>query len=628
MMERKRARTSRIEIPIPVKPRPYRRGDGPALAPLSLTLENDSDAFIIDRRVRPGVPVNGEMKLEMYYVVGWPDLPAARVCVLATRIFDYVSPRTLEDWEYEYSLEKDKQREQEEAAAVAKAKRRAEKAAKARLLEVPSANTPGAGIPNVPEKKKRGRPSKAERSARELAQQTSFEDISNADVPLPPASTSGPSLSTPKKKRLAAAFVAGAEDRDEEDVSTTIYKQLYGGDTEMIIDDPNEEEKDKIGPENSRQAFNHASTLSTAKYAPSLMSNTSPSQANPRDEWNSDRLPRKTSATPVPVPAYPRPGKSPKKQISSTPGPELITPIPGHTMPSTLPKKPTKETPISPPPHPPVLDRNGVKPTPHAQSTLLHYGFTPAGRSSAKWPAATETPVSGDPTTHSSHTSYDDNHNPSGSSPARSQKKKKKPKPKHDPAPPNPGEAANDAEEEPVYVVKRLEGDQVTEVDGRAERFFKVRWEGDWPPDQNPTWEPEANLPAALVRTYLKHKNAKTKGRAKTEFPRKRHMLKRKYSSVAEAFEGAEDEDELALGANGDTNPRNGWAGRHGAGGRDRGDEDDGEERLLVTEQRSRPGTPAGKKQFDLALAREIESSFRRGIGSSSGDIRSSSLGL
>ncbi|KAJ3479200.1 hypothetical protein NLG97_g8384 [Lecanicillium saksenae] len=33
-------------------------------------------------------------------------------------------------------------------------------------------------------------------------------------------------------------------------------------------------------------------------------------------------------------------------------------------------------------------------------------------------------------------------------------------------------------------------------------RYFKVRWEGDWPPEQNPTWEPEENIPDDLVREF------------------------------------------------------------------------------------------------------------------------------
>ncbi|OAA53943.1 chromatin organization modifier, chromo domain containing protein [Niveomyces insectorum RCEF 264] len=39
---------------------------------------------------------------------------------------------------------------------------------------------------------------------------------------------------------------------------------------------------------------------------------------------------------------------------------------------------------------------------------------------------------------------------------------------------------------------------------GRLVRLFLVRWKGDWPPDQNPTWEPAENLPPRMVRQYLK----------------------------------------------------------------------------------------------------------------------------
>ncbi|KAK8089033.1 chromo domain-containing protein [Apiospora hydei] len=103
---------------------------------------------------------------------------------------------------------------------------------------------------------------------------------------------------------------------------------------------------------------------------------------------------------------------------------------------------------------------------------------------------------------------------------------------------------------EPAWEVKRLEGHRISDVDGQLVRFFKVRWEGDWPPSENPTWEPEENLHPELVKQYLK-KKAKAE-RADTDFmsplpipPRP----PRKYSSVAEAFEGEIEESQHQLAA-------------------------------------------------------------------------------
>ncbi|KAK8138576.1 hypothetical protein PG984_001956 [Apiospora sp. TS-2023a] len=104
---------------------------------------------------------------------------------------------------------------------------------------------------------------------------------------------------------------------------------------------------------------------------------------------------------------------------------------------------------------------------------------------------------------------------------------------------------------EPAWEVKRLEGHTISEVDGRPVRFFKVRWEGDWPPNENPTWEPQENLPPGLVKQYLK-KKAKKEG-AEMDFVSPLPMPPRpprKYSSVAEAFEGEIEEAQHQLVAN------------------------------------------------------------------------------
>ncbi|CEI68385.1 hypothetical protein FVEN_g5452 [Fusarium venenatum] len=129
--------------------------------------------------------------------------------------------------------------------------------------------------------------------------------------------------------------------------------------------------------------------------------------------------------------------------------------------------------------------------------------------------------------------------------------------------------------EEPDWEVKRIEGMEMYEAEGGdIVRYFKVRWEGDWPPDQNPTWEPESNLPDQLVRRYLKNRKRKRpeaqkrtggekpkKPAAATQSPvaptyKSRKSMKqttlswgipaKQFRSVAEAFEGLE-EDELSM---------------------------------------------------------------------------------
>ncbi|CAG1965453.1 unnamed protein product [Fusarium graminearum] len=125
-----------------------------------------------------------------------------------------------------------------------------------------------------------------------------------------------------------------------------------------------------------------------------------------------------------------------------------------------------------------------------------------------------------------------------------------------------------DEQEEPDWEVKRIEGMDMYEAEEAGlVRYFKVRWEGDWPPDQNPTWEPESNLPDQLVRRYLKNRKRKRSEEEKPKKPattrppvapsyRSRKSMKqttlswgiaaKQYRSVTEAFEGLE-EDELAM---------------------------------------------------------------------------------
>lgn len=150
------------------------------------------------------------------------------------------------------------------------------------------------------------------------------------------------------------------------------------------------------------------------------------------------------------------------------------------------------------------------------------------------------------------------------------------------------------AEAEQVWEVKRLEGDRIFEIDGQPVRHFKVRWEGDWPPDQNPTWEPEDNIGRALVRKYLKKKGSRG---GDLSVPKQRTLSPwaKRYSSVQEAFEaGTENGIEAPL--------------------RIADEEDDEVEQLIVTEDANhgdRP-SPATKDSFDLALARQY-TAFSKG---------------
>jgi hypothetical protein len=137
------------------------------------------------------------------------------------------------------------------------------------------------------------------------------------------------------------------------------------------------------------------------------------------------------------------------------------------------------------------------------------------------------------------------------------------PAPQEDPNQEDPEEG-----EEPGWEVKRLEDMELYDVEGQGlVRYFLVRWEGDWPPDQNPSWEPESNLPKDLIKAYLRNGKRKRSDKPATKpaskqpsvapsyAPKKKSMKQttlswgipaKQFKSVSEAFAGGE-EDELGM---------------------------------------------------------------------------------
>lgn len=102
-----------ITIPLPSRPADYTPNSGPPLLRLSIVPPADSTAYIDDRILLPpaGVAADGRpLPKRMKYIIGWRDLPAARLLVSAMDVLDYVSPRALEEWEYSMELELDAER--------------------------------------------------------------------------------------------------------------------------------------------------------------------------------------------------------------------------------------------------------------------------------------------------------------------------------------------------------------------------------------------------------------------------------------------------------------------------------------------------------------------------------------
>ncbi|KAI1086419.1 hypothetical protein F5B19DRAFT_498368 [Rostrohypoxylon terebratum] len=701
-MDGENTRKSRIQIPLPSKPRPYRPGDGPPLAPLRLEPEWDSTAYIIDKRVLPGTARDGELQLQMYYVVGWWDVPAARVTILATKILDYVSPGELESFEYKKLLERDAEIEEEEALKKEKLEMAKQKKAVKPTSAISTPTTPG--TPVSISQKRRGRPSKAELQARKLSKQASVTISESIEVTIPHTSTSGPSLSTPQKKR-AREMVTDVEEVDDPDPDDAIHRQLCGENDEDEDEDDDDDLEDEdmeveeapesrgtisldrvpgtvsSGPQISSYARNSSlnqdsSTLiksananlvlkSSTSHVPVpkvLRSNKQPWELpaitplpppipKPRPPLPANNKPRripplppgrKQSTTPVPVPTpvksdkkiplqYPqfysqaRVEPPPAKPKSNEPK-QSTTPVPIPQYPRLKNVKNIKSEKCEPsssaPPLPPPPPTQPLKTSPQRPQ---HHGFTPAGRSSGRWPS--ETPQS------SSEVAADSPLSDHFSS-TRMKKRTPKPKPKH---------AAGNGQ---VWVVSRLEGDKLVQSHGRRTRYFKVRWEGDWPPDQNPTWEPEINIAPELVAAYFNGKAKGAAGRRRTTSSSAHRFdssnfvlrpepltLKRKYSNVAEAFAGdADDLDELRNSAD-----SGGEADStvYGSGSRGKRREvirhnyygdDEGEDEILVVATEQDPRTKRrepkpGEKmdQLGAAFMRDLAAAIHRRSGDQNG---------
>ncbi|KAJ4854929.1 chromo (CHRromatin organization MOdifier) domain-containing protein [Trichoderma breve] len=474
---------SRIVIPLASKPADYVPGSGPPLQPVSLLLPGDSTAYIAERLLlpSPGLAPNGRpLPKRMMYLVGWRDLPAASKLVPAMQVLDYVSPRTLEDFEERLEQELDNEREKLEAEL------KSDLAAPQKV------------------KKKRGRP--PAHSQIESAVVAEPETVAQAKSRHKPGAMS---LSTPKKPRLEEfEWLEEEEGNPSRQIAEEQFQSLHG-----YLPLEYEMSEDTESPLPSE--------------APEVM----------RNDSQVDTVPMKIKQPKVP----PKPSSIIR----------LSTPPRVSNGGQTLVK-----THNSPQPNPNFKQSSQIQQGPELSS------FIPAGESTIPNP----------PMVIASEEGKAAAGNPAAAKPKTSKKRPRSEDetPKAEPQGENQGETD--------WVVERIEDVEYYEVDGRGiVRYFKVSWEGDWPPDQKRTWEPEENIPANLVRNFFKISKSKRKiiaksgtgkqsnsakelSKPKQTGPKngiskpsshKRGSLKqskltwpgicRKYSSVSEAFAGDQD---------------------------------------------------------------------------------------
>jgi hypothetical protein len=153
----------------------------------------------------------------------------------------------------------------------------------------------------------------------------------------------------------------------------------------------------------------------------------------------------------------------------------------------------------------------------------------------------------------------------------------------------------NDFVEHDVWVVKELLDDRYVYDKGTKVHMYLVNWEGDWPADQNPTWEPAENIrDNNLIAEYRRRKRAGLLKPGKSQKTLLSYLTTPQYSNVAEAFEGDihQQEKPVATGIESDS------------------DEPDEEEEFLVADA-ARIGKKASPEfpLFDQKMA-QLRGSF------------------
>ncbi|KAH6854123.1 hypothetical protein B0I37DRAFT_22489 [Chaetomium sp. MPI-CAGE-AT-0009] len=480
-----RRKTTTIEIPL-YSIRRYVPGSGPPPPPISLVPPRDSTAYIIDQFILPTDKDMTETSRRLvHYHIGFTDLPAVKLLIPCNKVLDYVSPRELEDWEYQ-NLEK----KQEQARQLAKKQQAA------------------------PVKRKPGRPPKVP------MEDFGMPLLGSADETLLLAQeVAGPSLSTPQKRKLGHVLdEEGLEDTsDEESDGAAISRQLggEGGFENMGFED------DTVDSESvDRLALQYDTPFAET-----------PSRASSLAQPVQDSFPVRPRIAPV---------ETGSSRSSAPPAPpQEVTPALGGLHPAWAhafgqhrrPNEPSK-------PH--LQNCHGQQsktpwlPTVQPQAkpaSKTASGSGVANRHAKDSASRLSTPSAAGKSSIASESSARKRKEPvsNGKNSPQKQRKPKKQKiePQDEPA----------AEE---WEVKELLDDQWFIEQGVKVHRYLVLWEGDWPEDQNPTWEPAENVQdQTLINRYQKKKKAGlVKPRKKAQETMQQYLAGAKYSSVAEAFEG------------------------------------------------------------------------------------------
>ncbi|KAG6091559.1 hypothetical protein E4U30_006712 [Claviceps sp. LM220 group G6] len=471
---------SSFVVAIRSQPR-YIPGIGPALQPPRLLPLAASTGYIIERILlpSPGLAADGRpLSKRMTYIVGWPDLPAASLRVPAMDILDYVSQRTLEEWEERLEDEMDEHRQH----LGEKAGRWGEHKVSPGMRRRPPAHT-----------------AIEQPAAIEIEIESESESESETGSGVEShAKSHGMSLSTPRKRRRADFHVSS----DEESNSPTkqLNRELHG----------NSDGGEDMMPDN---VVNHRQGK-TMEVAVDL------------DLKRGDDVDMATNkplriVTPVPLPPFITCKSSStttnnNNNNTTRESNANIHNINGsiHTRAASNSKRTAVDSGTASLPKPPPKKEKKQKVMHSKEGGTLSQKNAPllanvaidnaiqqlptrgSSRGRRKQPTSTNQPPAA-----SAHT-----HRRSELTGTRKKTQRTVAPPPPLPQMPSPSIKSSSHEaEDSAWEVERLEDMTLYHVQNHGPiRYFLVRWVGEWPPEQNPSWEPEHNLHPDLVRNYMK----------------------------------------------------------------------------------------------------------------------------
>ncbi|KAK3309735.1 uncharacterized protein B0T15DRAFT_13197 [Chaetomium strumarium] len=503
-------RRTTIAIPLP-SIRKYVPGSGPPPPRVSLAPPRDTTGYIINQFVLPTdndtTPTSRRL---IYYHVGFTDFPAVKILLPCNEVLDYVSPRELEDWEYK-NLES---KEEERARRLAEKRR-----------VVVAAKKPGQK-PKVP------------------MQDVGLPALSSADEAfLLAQEVAGPSLSTPQKRKQGDVLHEDAGDTSNiESDDDAIRRQLQGA--------------NELGSEDDLGA--DVDSVDQLALQDTTSTTDTPSRGGSAVPPMPVSIPAQTAATPI-GPAFP--SSAPVALSASQtdmPTAGRIHPAWAHVFGQQ--NRSEKLLTLHGQAGSGQAERNGTSGTVPAKPQARQPSSTHTSKS-ASWAGSaskSSLPRIPNPRQRESSAMASDSSmtKRKASSPNVHATEGKRHKPKKQ-------KMAQEDEEPPAneWEVKDLLDDQWVTENGTKVHKYLVLWEGDWPPDQNPTWEPAENVQdPGLIKRYLKKKKAGLlKPCKKAQNSLHRYLATPQYSSVAEAFEGGIDEQTGPVGGDieSDTDPPN-----------------------------------------------------------------------